>query len=206
MTASEHVPGGGVSRAELVDRQAVRSASSSVTGMVLLVASEAVFFAAFLGIYAVSYTAAKAWPPAGIETPSIAVPTVGVVVLLVSGAAMALAMRHALRPEYQRAALLRWLVAALVCAVAFGVLTAIGYASLPFSVGQGIYESLFYMIIGLELAHVVGGAVLLAVVMGRTWTGELALRRDPIQATAIYWYFVVVLGVVIYAVLYLAGA
>jgi cytochrome c oxidase subunit 3 len=90
--------------------------------------------------------------------------------------------------------------------VAFGVLTAIGYASLPFSVSQGIYESLFYMIIGLELAHVVGGAVLLGVVMGRTWTGELALRRDPIQAAAIYWYFVVVLGVVIYAVLYLAGA
>jgi cytochrome c oxidase subunit 3 len=206
MTAGEHVPGGMVDRAELVDRQAVRSASSSVTGMVLLVASEAVFFAAFLGIYAVSFTAAKVWPPRGIETPSITVPTIGVVVLLASGGAMALAMRHALRREYQRRALLGWLTAALVFAVAFGVLTAIGYASLPFSVSQGIYESLFYMIIGLELAHVVGGAVLLAVVMTRTWTGELALRRDPIQATAIYWYFVVVLGVVIYAVLYLAGA
>jgi heme/copper-type cytochrome/quinol oxidase subunit 3 len=206
MTAGEHVPGGGVGRAELVDRQAVRSASSSVTGMVLLVASEAVFFAAFLGIYAVSFTAAKVWPPRGVETPSITVPTIGVVVLLASGGAMALAMRHALRREYQRSALLGWLTAALVFAVAFGVLTAIGYASLPFSVSQGIYESLFYMIIGLELAHVVGGAVLLAVVMTRTWTGELALRRDPIQATAIYWYFVVVLGVVIYAVLYLAGA
>jgi heme/copper-type cytochrome/quinol oxidase subunit 3 len=206
MTAGEHVPGRMVDRAELVDRQAVRSASSSVTGMVLLVASEAVFFAAFLGIYAVSFTAAKVWPPRGIETPSITVPTIGVVVLLASGGAMALAMRHALRREYQRGALLGWLTAALVFAVAFGVLTAIGYASLPFSVSQGIYESLFYMIIGLELAHVVGGAVLLAVVMTRTWTGELALRRDPIQATAIYWYFVVVLGVVIYAVLYLAGA
>jgi len=61
------------------------------------------------------------------------------------------------------------------------------------------------MIIGLELAHVVGGAVLMGVVLGRTWTGELALRRDPIQSAAIYWYFVVVLGVVIYVVLYLAG-
>jgi len=206
MTASEHAPGAPVSRAELIDRQAVRSASSSVTGMVLLVASEAVFFAAFLGIWAVSFTAARVWPPAGIETPSITVPTVGVVVLLLSGAAMALAMRQAHRAEFRRAVLLRWMVAALVCAVAFGVLTAIGYASLPFSVGQGIYESLFYMIIGLEFAHVVGGAVLLGVVMARTWTGELALRRDPIQATAIYWYFVVVLGVVIYLVLYLSGA
>jgi heme/copper-type cytochrome/quinol oxidase subunit 3 len=206
MTASEHVPGGRVDRAELIDRRAVRSASSSVTGMVLLVASEAVFFAAFLGIYAVSYTAARVWPPAGIATPSIVVPTIGVVVLLISGAAMAQAMRHALRREYQRASMLRWLAAALVSAVAFGVLLVIGYADIPFSVGQGIFESLFYMIIGLEIAHVVGGAVLMGVVLARTWTGELALRRDPIQAAAIYWYFVVVLGIVIYAVLYLAGA
>ena len=206
MTAREHAPGGGIDRAELIDRQAVRSASSSVTGMVLLVASEAVFFAAFLGIYAVSYTRARVWPPAGIATPSFAIPTIGVVVLLFSGAAMAQAMRHALRREHKRASTLRWLAAALVSAVVFGVLLVIGYADLPFSVGQGIYESLFYMIIGLEIAHVVGGAVLLAVVTVRTWTGELALRRDPIQAAAIYWYFVVVLGIVIYAVLYLAGA
>jgi heme/copper-type cytochrome/quinol oxidase subunit 3 len=207
MTTSE-MPAGtaGHPASELIDRQAVRSASSSVTGMVLLVASEAVFFAAFLGIFAVSYTAARVWPPAGIATPSIAVPTVGVVVLLASGSAMAQAMRHAHRAEYQRGVMLRWLAAALACAVAFGVLLAIGYANIPFGVGQGIYESLFYMIIGLELAHVVGGAVLLGVVLARTWTGELALRRDPAQSAAIYWYFVVVLGAVIYVVLYLAGA
>jgi cytochrome c oxidase subunit 3 len=85
------------------------------------------------------------------------------------------------------------------------VLLAIGYADIPFGVGQGIYESLFYMIIGLELAHVVGGAVLLTVVLVRASTGELALRRDPVQSAAIYWYFVVGLGVVIYAVLYLGA-
>ncbi|HEY5989763.1 MAG TPA: cytochrome c oxidase subunit 3 [Streptosporangiaceae bacterium] len=208
MTASEHVPGAAAVHpaAELIDRQAVRSASSSVTGMVLLVASEAVFFAAFLGIYAVSYAAAQVWPPAGVAAPSLGVPTAGVVMLLASGAAMAQAMRHAHRPEFARGVVLRWLTAALACSLAFGVLTAIGYAAIPFGVSQGIYESLFYMIIGLELAHVVGGAVLLGIVLARTWTGELALRRDPIQAAAIYWYFVVVLGVVIYVVLYLAGS
>src|SRR5262245_45878919 len=205
MTASEHAPGRGMDRAELIDRQAVRSASSSVTGMVLLVASEAVFFAAFLGIYAVSYTRARVWPPAGIATPSLVVPSIGGVVLLVCGAAMAQAMRHALRREYKPACTLRGWALALFGAVVFAVLLAFRYADLPFSVGQGIYGSLFYVIIGLEFAHVVGGAVLLGVVLTRTWTGELALRRDPIQAAAIYWYFVVVLGVVIYAVLYLAG-
>jgi cytochrome c oxidase subunit III len=189
---------------ELVDRQAVRSASSSVTGMVLFVASEAVFFAAFLGIYATSYAAVKVWPPAGITSPSLVLPTIGVIVLLVSGAAVGQAMRLAHRAEYPRS-VVPWLAAGLALAVAFGILLAIGYAAIPFGVGQGIYESLFYMITGLELAHVVGGAVLLAVVLARAWSGELALRRDPVQSAAIYWYFVVGLGAVIYAVLYLGA-
>ena len=188
----------------LVDRQAVSSASSSVTGMVLFVASEAVFFAAFLGIYATSYAAARVWPPPGITSPSLVLPTVGVVLLLASGAAMAQVMRLAHRREYPRS-VLPWLAAGLALAVAFGVLLGISYASIPFGVGQGIYESLYYMITGLELAHIVGGAVLLALVLVRAWSGELALRRDPVQSAAIYWYFVVGLGAVIYALLYLGA-
>lgn len=189
---------------ELLDRRAVRGASSTVAGMVLFVASEAVFFAAFLGIYAVSYTAVRVWPPAGITGPSLLLPTIGVLVLLASGACIGGAMRLAGRADYHRGVTL-WLAAGLAGAVIFGVLLAIGYASIPFGVGQGIYESLFYVITGLELAHVVGGAALLAVVLARAWSGELALRRDPVLAAAIYWYFVVGLGVVIYAVLYLGA-
>jgi heme/copper-type cytochrome/quinol oxidase subunit 3 len=134
----------------------------------------------------------------------LVIPTIGVVVLLASGAAMGQAMRAAHRPGYPRG-VIPWMAAGLACAVVFGVLLAISYADIPFGVGQGIYESLFYMIIGLELAHVVGGAVLLAVVLARSWSGELALRRDPVQSAAIYWYFVVGLGAVIYAVLYLGA-
>ena len=189
---------------ELIDRQAVRSASSAVTGMVLFVASEAVFFAAFLGIYATSYAAVRVWPPAGITSPSLVLPTVGIVVLLASGAAVGQAMRLAHRAEYTRS-VLPWLAAGLALAVAFGVLLGISYADIPFGVGQGVYESLYYMITGLEFAHVVGGTVLLAVVLARAWSGELALRRDPVQSAAIYWYFVVGLGAVIYAVLYLGA-
>jgi heme/copper-type cytochrome/quinol oxidase subunit 3 len=202
VTASEPTAGGPPQ--ELIDRQAVLSASSSVTGMILFVASEAVFFAAFLGIYATSYAAARVWPPAALTGPSIVLPTVGVLVLLASGAATARAMRAVHQPDYPRGVVL-WLAAGLAGAVIFGVLLALGYATIPFGVGQGIYQSLFYMIIGLELAHVVGGAALLALVFVRASTGELALRRDPVQAAAIYWYFVVGLGVVIYAVLYLGA-
>jgi len=189
--------------AEQVDERAVGSASSSVTGMTLFVASEAVFFAAFLGIYATSYASAKNWPPPGMPAPSLGVPTAALVILLLSGIAMAQCVRrihHAAYPE----GLAPWLVAAFVGALAFAVLVGLSMTGTGFGIGDGIYQSLFYVMTGLELAHGVGGAALLGLLLVRLRTGELGLRRDPVQAAAIYWYFVIVLGVVLYAVLDLA--
>lgn len=190
--------------AELIDRRAVLSASSSVTGMTLFVASEAVFFAAFFGIYASSYTAASTWPPANVATPSLVLPSIGVAVLLLSGVCMAIGLRTLHRPGYP-GTLAPWLLSAGLGAAAFTALTAAGMVELDISISAGIYQTLFYVLLGLELAHAVGGMALLGLVGVRAWTGELALRRDPVQAAAIYWYFVVVLGVAMYVVLYLGA-
>ena len=81
----------------LLDLTAVRGASSAVMGMTLFVASEAVFFGAFFGIYASAYTQADVWPPAGVITPSLGLPTIATLVLLASGVSMALAQRAARR-------------------------------------------------------------------------------------------------------------
>jgi cytochrome c oxidase subunit 3 len=189
----------------VLDRQAVRSASSAVMAMTLFVASEAVFFGAFLGIYASAYTASEVWPPGNVRSPSLSLPTLAALVLLASGGSMALALRSTRRAEGLRDAL-PWLWTTLVGAVAFVVLVAAGYPGLGFGIGQGIYQSLFYIITALALAHVAGGIVLLLLVLARARSGELALQREPLQAAAIYWYFVVALGVVIYLLLYLAAA
>lgn len=204
MTVNEPVHDSPRPAPERVDRQAIQSASSSVTGMTIFVASEAVFFAAFFGVYATAYAAARAWPPAGLHAPSLTVPSVAVAILVASGVTMAQALRRVHRPEYPQG-LVPWLLATVAGALAFLILVAIGYSDLGFAASQGIYQSLFYLIVGLELAHVVGGAVLLGLVLLRAATGELALRRDPVQAASIYWYFVVALGVAIYLVLYLGA-
>jgi heme/copper-type cytochrome/quinol oxidase subunit 3 len=201
MTASGASPS---AAAELTDQRAVLSASSSVTGMTLFVASEAVFFAAFFGVYASSYTGASTWPPANVATPPLVLPSIGVAVLLVSGVCMAIGLRTLHRPGYP-ASLAPWLVATGLGAAAFTALTAAGMVELDMNIGAGIYQTLFYVLLGLELAHAVGGMALLGLVGVRAWTGELALRRDPVQAAAIYWYFVVGLGVAMYAVLYLGA-
>lgn len=187
---------------ELLDQRAVRTASSSVMGMTIFVASEAIFFAAFFGVYATSFTNARTWPPAGMTVPTLPLPSIGVAVLLVSGATMARCMARAHQTDYPKG-VLPWLGATLAGAVVFAALVAVGLFDVDFSAGAGIYQSLFYVIVGLELAHVVGGLVLLLMVLVRAGNGELELRRDPVQSAAIYWYFVVALGVVVYLVLYL---
>lgn len=204
MTA--HVPATGStegSSPETTDRLAVRSSSSSVTGMTIFVASEAVFFAAFFGIYANSYAAATVWPPSGVSAPKLLWPTIAVAVLLVSGLTMTRCLRRVYRADYP-SGIASWLLATFVGSLVFSAMVGLSLTGTGFHIGQGIYESLFYIIVGLELAHGIGGAALLGLVLLRARTGELALRRDPVQSAAIYWYFVVVLGVAIYLVLYLA--
>lgn len=187
---------------EPLDTRVSRSASSSVSGMTLFVASEAVFFAAFFGIYASSYTAAKVWPAPGLKLPPLLLPSVSVLVVLASGACMAMCLRRMQRSHSPERAF-PWLAATLIGALAFGVLVAIGLTDVGFGIGDGIYQSLFYIVVGLELAHVAGGLILLLLVLLRAGEGELALRTDPVECAAIYWYFVVALAVVTYIVLYL---
>ena len=47
-----------------------------VLGMVLFVASEAMFFAAFFAVYAMSYSQRPTWPPKNIAVPSLGLPSV----------------------------------------------------------------------------------------------------------------------------------
>ena len=95
-----------------------------------------------------------------------------------------------------------WLVITLALGLAFCVLQIAGYSSLGFGIHDGIYASLFYIMTGLGLAHVVGGLVFVGLVMQQAAAGELSLRRDPAEALAVYWLFVVALGVALYFAFY----
>src|SRR5438105_15823302 len=105
-----------MSESELVvEQRASRQVSSSVMAMVIFVASEAMFFMAFFGVYASTYSCESVWPPLDVPLLSIGLPTAAAVVLVVSGATMALAARAAGRRRSQTAA--RWLGATLALAI-----------------------------------------------------------------------------------------
>ena len=111
-----------------LDERAVRGTSSSVMAMILFVASEAMFFMAFFGIYYTALAMQPVWPPRSIPLPELGLPTAGIVVL---------AAEHHLRPAagplrspVGRPRGLVWLLATLGLGLAFCVLQIAGYSSL----------------------------------------------------------------------------
>ena len=184
------------------DTRAVRGTSGPVLAMVLFVASEAMFFAAFFAVYAISYSSSRSWPPRGVVVPSIALPTVMTALIVVSSLSMHLGVRAIRRGNDRRLAL--WLGSTLALALAFVVIQVLTYSGVDFGIRSGIYASLFYMMTGIALAHVIGGIVFLVMVLVRTMTGRLTMvREESAEAAAIYWHFVVVVSVAIYLAFYL---
>jgi cytochrome c oxidase subunit 3 len=183
------------------DERAVASTSSSVLGMVLFVASESMFFAAFFGAYVTSYVNQKVWPPANTPAPPLGLATAAAAALVLSGLLLQGAVRSGRRGL--PALVNRWLVLTLAVGVASVVLTLFGYSEVGFGLHAGIFASQFYLMTGLAVAHVAGGIVLLALIAVMGLSGRLALvRYQPVQAAAVYWNFMVVLGLVIYVVFY----
>ncbi len=200
-SAEAAVPGAGAPERPTSDERAVASTSSSVLGMVLFVASESMFFAAFFGAYVTSYVNNKVWPPNNTPAPTAALPGAAVVVLALSALLLQFAIRAGRRGE--PSAVNRWLGLSLLAAAVTVALLVAGYGDVGFGLKAGIFASLFYLMTGLGLAHVAGGVVLLGLVAWQGISGRLALvRYQPLQAASVYWNFVLVLGLVIYVVFY----
>jgi cytochrome c oxidase subunit III len=184
------------------DERAVRGTSSPVLGMVLFVASEAMFFAAFFAIYAIAYSSARVWPPRGLVIPSLALPSVATGLIALSSLSVHLGLRAIRRGD--TGGLNRWLASTLVLGIGFVGLQLAGYSQVDFGISNGLFGSLFYVMTGIALAHVAGGVVFLVMVLARSLTGQLTMiRHDSAEAMAIYWHFVVVVSIAIYVVFYL---
>jgi cytochrome c oxidase subunit 3 len=185
-----------------IDQRAVRQTSNSVLGMLLFVISEAMFFMGFLAVYFSAYSSHDVWPPKQAPIPPIGIPTAAVVVVIASMWTMAMARRVGQRHSQPVA---RWVALTLILAIAFSVLVLVSMLGLGFGVSTGIYGSLFFTLTVIEFAHAVGGIVFFVLILVQARAGELTIRQDPVHAAAIYWYFVVAIGVAMWVLFSLAN-
>ena len=179
-----------------------RELSGPVMGMVLFVASEAMFFAAFFGGYFTISGNAKVWPPPGIPDLEITVPTILTVILVTSSLVVQMSLRSIRRDDRRRAILFLGVTIAL--GIAFLLLQLYDYSQLGFGVKDGTFGTLFYVMTGIHMAHVFGGVVFLSPRL-RPGDGRRAVVRnhDSLAAGAIYWDFVDVVWLLLFTTFYL---
>jgi heme/copper-type cytochrome/quinol oxidase subunit 3 len=176
-------------------------------GMLLVIATEATLFALLLASY--FYLRARTpppWPPDGIEPPKLLLPSVMTVLLFTSSIPMLYADRKIRRGDITRLRI--GLVVTFVLGAAFLVVQGFEYHDTlrEFRPGTDAYGSAFFTITGLHGAHVLAGLLLIAWTLFRARRGIVSRRHHVgVEVTALYWHFVHVAWLVIFASLYLSA-
>ena len=179
-----------------------REMSAPVLGMVLFVASEAMFFGAFFAGYFTIKDNAKVWPPPGIPHLKIDIATILTIILVASSVVIQLSLRSIRKGDEGRARLLLGITIAL--GITFLLLQLYDYSQLGFGVKDGTFGTLFYVMTGIHMAHVFGGVVFLVLVFSQAMGGALTpSNHDSLAAGAIYWDFVDVVWLLLFTTFYL---
>ena len=198
-------------------------------GMILFIASEVMFFAAFfwmffemavfnearahipeIGNWAETAAAWSTWPPKGVEVlDAWQLPLLNTIILLLSGTTVTWA-HHALQVGDRKAAKIGLAITialgALFTAVQAYEYNHIIHENLFFNeeaLNSGLYGSIFFMATGFHGFHVLIGTIFLTVCLLRLMAGQMTPQKHfGFEAAAWYWHFVDVVWLFLFAFVY----
>ena len=193
--------------------------------------SEVMFFAAFFGALWYTRTVTTPWlgdldhklllwpdfqavwpnfGPAGIVDQFQAMgpfwlPTINTALLLTSGVTLTIA-HHALRDNHRSKAQF-WLFTTIALGLIFVACQAFeyyhAYTDLNLRFDSGAFGSLFFLLTGFHGFHVILGATMLAVILGRMMKGHFTPDNHfGFEGAAWYWHFVDVVWLGLYLFVY----
>ena len=171
-------------------------------GMLLFIASEVMLFGSFFTAYFFVRVIdqAPAWPPADFELP-VFVAGVNTAILVTSSFTMHWALQAIKRGN--RAGLQAGLVLTLALGITFLLTQAREYSRVGFAPHDEAFGTIFYGLTGLHGAHVFVGLSLLTMATVRAFRGHFtAEHHHGVEIPGIYWHFVDVMWIVVYATIY----
>ena len=179
--------------------------NSGMWAIVLFVSSEAMFFAALFTTYFYLRARVPEWEPVFGEKPTWAgLPIIITVALISSSVTMQLAVRAIARGD--RRTCIRWLAITVFLGVAFLSGQAYEYTHLGFLPRDGIFAGVFFTLTGFHGAHVTGGVIFIAICLYRALRGQFSAGRHlAVEAASIYWHFVDVVWIGLFATIYIIG-
>ncbi len=154
----------------------------------------------------------SAWPTDGpyindVFTPmkAIGIPLLNTIILVSSGGTLTVA-HHALQAG-NRGALKLWLFITIVLGFTFLGFQAFeythAYSELNLKLSTGVYGSTFFMLTGFHGFHVTIGAIMLTVMLLRSFRGHFDPQHHfAFEAAAWYWHFVDVVWLLLFILVY----
>ncbi len=178
--------------------------SNGRLAVLILLASEAMLFAGFIGSFLVYKLGAPFWPPPGLPRLPIQVTWVNTFVLLASGVTMNLAVRSVRRNRLRGLRL--WLGITALLGTSFLAIQGgewIRLVAHGLHLSSGTYGATFYTLIGLHGFHVLCAVLWLLGVFVAAMLGRFTVfRHAPVEICAIYWYFVCAVWPVLFFLVY----
>ena len=174
-------------------------------GMALFVATEATMFASLLTSYLFLGTANPGWPPPGVERPKLVLPPIMTVILLASSATLFWA-EHGIKSG-ARNRLRIGLGLTILLGVIFLVVQGVEYHDKleKLRPWANSYAASFYTITGFHALHVITGLLLLGYAEVRAFLSHFdAEHHLAVKNVSLYWHFVDVVWLFIFATLYLS--
>jgi cytochrome c oxidase subunit III len=171
-------------------------------GMLCLIASEGALFAYVLfGYFYVAVQRGPGWSPEPHPTFRLAGPNT--LVLLASSVAVWWGETGA--KSGRRAQHLGGLGAGILLGALFLAIQILEWKAKPFGLNSGSYSSLYFVITGFHMAHVIAGLVMLTAIFGWSAMGLFTPRRhEPVSLGALYWHFVDAVWLAVFSTFYVS--
>jgi cytochrome c oxidase subunit 3 len=168
-----------------------------------MVAIEGTVFALVIMTYLYLKGRNDHWPPGNILPPGLWWGSVNTVILLLSMIPNELAKRAA--EQFQLRKVQLWLLVCMLFGLAFNVVRIFEFTSLNVSFDSNAYGSVVWVMLGLHTTHILTDWVDTGVVTTLMFTGPIDEHRFvDVSENAMYWYFVVLTWLPIYALIYFA--
>lgn len=167
-----------------------------------MIAIEGTMFALVIASYLYLKGRSPQWPPA-VAPPRLMWGTLNLVILLASAVPNAFAKKAGERFSLGGARL--WMSVCMVFALAFNIVRFLEFSALNVRWDENAYGSVVWTLLGFHTVHVVTDFLDSGVLTALLFVGPVDEHRFiDVSENAMYWYFVVLTWVPVYAVIYLA--